>query len=68
MKNQMFRVGFLLGVFISLSGAWASAAELTKEYHEEFDADKNTVFKISNQYGNIDIRNWEQNTVKIDVH
>jgi hypothetical protein len=67
MKKQMFRVVCLLGVFISLSGAWANAAELKKEYHEEFDANENTVLNLKNQYGNIDVRNWDQSKVKIDV-
>jgi hypothetical protein len=67
MKIQKFKSIFLLGVFIGISGIWVHAAELTKEFHEQFDASENTVFTLSNKYGNIDIQNWDQQKIKIDV-
>jgi hypothetical protein len=67
MKKQMFRVAFLFAAFLSLSGVWAYAVELTKEFHEEFDAGENTVLTLSNQYGNIDVQNWSNPKIKIDV-
>ncbi len=47
MKTKKFRVVFFIGVFLSLSGAWAYAEEISKEFHEEFDADKNTVLTLN---------------------
>jgi len=67
MKTKKFRVVFFIGVFLSLTGAWAYADEVTKEFHEEFDADKNTVLTLKNKYGNIDIQNWDKASIKIDV-
>ncbi len=67
MKTKKYRVVFFIGVFLSLSGAWAYAEEISKEYHEEFDADKNTVLTLKNKYGNIDIQNWDKPSIKIDV-
>lgn len=66
MKKQMFKL-LLLGVFLGISGLWAHATELTKEYHEEFNADRNTVLTLQNKYGNIDVQNWENAKIKIDV-
>jgi hypothetical protein len=67
MKTRMFSLAVLFGAFISLSGEWALASELTKEYHEEYDANENTLLKLNNQYGNMDIRNWDDPKIRIDV-
>lgn len=67
MKKQKFKSVILLGVFLSVTGIWASAAELTKEFHEEFDANENTVLVLQNKYGNIDVQNWDNQKIKIDV-
>jgi hypothetical protein len=65
--KQKFKSILLLGVFLSLTGIWTYASELTKEFHEEFDANENTVLKLLNKYGNIDVQNWETQKIKIDV-
>ncbi len=67
MKTKKFRVVYFLGIFLSLFGAQAYAAEFTKEFHEEFEANKNTELTLKNRYGNIDIRNWDKPGIKIDV-
>ena len=51
MKEQKFRSILLLGVFLSVSGIWIQAQELTKEFHKEFDDGKNTTLTLKNQYG-----------------
>ncbi len=65
--KKKFKTILLLGVFISLSGIWAYATELTKEFHEEFSADGNTVLVLINKYGNVDVQNWDSPKIKIDV-
>ena len=67
MKIQKFKSALMLGVFLSVTGIWAYAAELTKEFHEEFDANENTVLVLRNKYGNIDVQNWDNQKIKIDV-
>jgi len=67
MKNRKFKSILLFGVFISISGVWAYAGEFTKEYHEEFPANENSVLTLHNKYGNIDIQNWDNQKIKIDV-
>ncbi len=67
MKAQKFKSVLLLGVFLSVSGIWLQAQELTKEYHEEFDATKNTTLTLKNQYGSIDVQNCDNQKIKIDV-
>ncbi len=67
MKVQKFKSIFLLGVFLSISGIWAQAEELTKEFHEEFNANENTELTLKNKYGSIDVQNWDSPKIKIDV-
>jgi len=67
MKNRKFKSILLFGVFLSISGLWAHAGEFTKEYHEEFQANENSVLTLQNKYGNIDIQNWDSQRIKIDV-
>ena len=67
MKKRRFNSILIIGVFICFSGVYAFAGEFTKEYHEEFQANENTVFTLQNKYGNIDIQNWDSPKIKIDV-
>ncbi len=67
MKIQKFKSALLIGVFLGITGIWAQAAELTKEFHEEFTANENTVLTLLNKYGNIDVQNWDNPRIKIDV-
>ena len=67
MKKQTFRSALLISVFLGLAGPWAHATELTKEFHEEYKADASTVLTLMNKYGNIDVQNWENPRIKIDV-
>ncbi len=67
MKILKFKSVLLIGVFLGITGIWACAAELSKEFHEEFDANEKTVLSLLNKYGNIDVQNWDNPRIKIDV-
>lgn len=41
--------------------------EHTKKYEKQYTVDKNTVLKLNNKYGNIDIRDWDKNEASIEV-
>jgi len=68
MKRRRFST-FFLGLailFCFYQGIYAQN-ELTKEFHEEFKADKNTVLTVDNKYGDVDMKDWDKSMVKIDV-
>ena len=68
MKKRKFKTIVLLSlVSVILIPPGFAQNEVTKEFHESFNADDNTRLVIDNKYGNIDIKDWDQNTVKIDV-
>ena len=66
--KQKFKI-LLLALMVTI--LWMPSAftqdEVSKEFHESFSADKNTKLVIENKYGNIDIKDWDRNEVKIDV-
>jgi hypothetical protein len=41
--------------------------EFTKNITKSFQLKQNSKLRVSNKYGNIDIRDWDKNEVKIDV-
>ncbi len=69
MKPQAFKKGlFLLLIFpLFLNNTAAQKNELTKEYHEEYGVTENTKFNLENKFGNVDIKDWDQQKIKIDV-
>ncbi len=68
MKAQKFKAVLLLGVFLGLTPALISAqVQKTKEYHEQYDTKDYSKLVLQNKYGNIDIQNWENPSIKIDV-
>lgn len=69
MKPQTFRKGFfLLLIFpLFLYHAAAQKSELTKEYHEEYGVTENTKLILENKFGNVDIKDWDQKKITIDV-
>lgn len=68
MKKQKVKVIVLI-FLVSLLILPVTRAQdaVTKEFHESFSADNSTKLVIDNKYGNIDIKDWDQNQVKIDV-
>ncbi|KPK80979.1 MAG: hypothetical protein AMS27_15920 [Bacteroides sp. SM23_62_1] len=68
MKAKRFNTLFLgLGILF-FSSQWMNAQnEVKKEFHEEFKADKNTILTVDNKYGDVDLKDWGNPAVKIDV-
>ncbi len=68
MKAKRFNAVLLLAVFLGSGPAVISAQEtLTKEYHEQYDTKEYSKLILYNKYGNIDVQNWEDPSIKIDV-
>ena len=69
MKKQTFKNGvfFLLIFSVTLISAVAQSSELKKEYHEEYTVTDNTKLILQNKFGNVDIKDWEQDKITIDV-
>ena len=64
----MFKHGIVLLFFaLTLNTVRAQTNELTKEYHEEFNVTDNTKLILINKYGDVDIKDWEQNKILIDI-
>jgi hypothetical protein len=68
MKAQKFKTAFLVCIILFVNSLIISAQqEVSKEFHEEYDASDQTSLLLDNKYGNIDIRDWDRQQVKIDV-
>lgn len=66
MKKTIYNQGMLLLTACLLSFT-LSAQEVSKDFHKEYKADKNTTLEISNRYGDVIIENWDKDQVVIDV-
>ena len=68
MKPQPFKKGlFLMLTLPLLLNAAAQKSELTKEYHEEYGVTESTMLLLENKFGNVDIKDWDQKKITIDV-
>jgi hypothetical protein len=67
MKKSVFKPRILLTLIAVLLSFSLAAQEVSKEYHKEYKADKNTTLDISNRYGNVVITSWDKDQVVIDV-
>ncbi len=63
MKSK-FLLSLLLIAVVSLS---AYASEVSKKLNHEFQIDENSTLVLQNKYGKIDVQNWNENKVVIDV-
>lgn len=52
---------------ILLLSVTLAAQEVTKEFHEEYNAGANSTLQLSNKYGDVVIDSWDQDKVVIDV-
>lgn len=52
---------------ILLLSVTLAAQEVTKEFHEEYNAGSNSTLQLSNKYGDVVIDSWDQDKVVIDV-
>ena len=69
MKTKLNRIGlaiFTALVMITLSGN-LQAAKLNKSFSKEFAVNNQTQLYISNRFGQVQVENWEKNTIAIDV-
>lgn len=68
MKTKSQLTGAILAlVLLAPSVSAFSQDEFVKEYKKEFAAGKNTQLEISNKYGNVDIKDWNNESVSIQV-
>jgi hypothetical protein len=67
MKTKVFSTALLLGSILLINEGIYSQNEVQKEFHQEFPTNKNTVLTLDNKYGDMDIKNWDKNLIKIDV-
>ncbi|HLN19753.1 MAG TPA: hypothetical protein VK213_01600 [Bacteroidales bacterium] len=66
MKKSAYKHGIFLLPVILLSLS-LSAQEVTKEYHEEYNAGAATTLQINNRYGDVIIDSWDNDQVVVDV-
>lgn len=68
MEKSVYKSGTLLLFTATLLFSYTlSAQEVSKDYHKEYKADKNTTLDISNKYGDVVIQSWDKDQVVIDV-
>ncbi len=53
-------------IFTSLN-LYAAQGEYAKNKHQEYEVNQQTLFKLINKYGDINITNWEKDKLSIDV-
>ena len=62
-----------LSVLVALTVVFTTATvnsyanKLNKTFKQEFKADKESIVKINNRFGQVSIENWENNSVLIEV-
>jgi len=63
-KQLLIIVIFLLSIIIVLSGCLGLS---TKNFNNEYEANENTILKVTNINGKIEINSWDGDTVKLDA-
>lgn len=61
------RISVILGFFIICIPFLFSQEKIGKEVHETYTVNENTKLNIENKYGNIDIRNWDKQSIDVIV-
>jgi hypothetical protein len=67
MEKLVYKPKLLLLLTAALLSFSLAAQEVSKDYHKEFKADKNTTLDLNNRYGDISITAWDKDQVVIDV-
>lgn len=69
MKNTAEKKVAMIGLLAIILGAflYAGNGEYIKEYKESYETNNNTTLLIDNKYGSVDINNWNENRVSIEV-
>jgi len=66
-QNLLTKTLAFILLFFAFNLAKADDTEFSKKFHHEFETDANSIFDISNKYGNINIVTWDQNKIVVDV-
>ncbi len=66
--KRLIQPGSIAIIIMALSNAlFAQENEVSKKYHQEYPVLSNTKLLIDNKYGSIDVKNWNENRISIDV-
>ncbi len=66
-KTSTIRILFLLlSIYLFGQVSFCQDKQI-KKFNNEYTAHKNTLLKLNNKYGNIDIRDWDKNEISIEV-
>ncbi len=63
--SKITRYVYLLGVVLLLFQTAYSQEEFKREYSKNYSCSNQTIFNLSNKYGNIEIKDWEKNEIDI---
>jgi hypothetical protein len=67
MKKSVYKPVMLFFATALLLNISLIAQEVSKEFHKEYKADKNTTLDLNNRYGDVVITAWDKDQVVIDV-
>lgn len=68
MKTLKITMNLIILLLVCSVGAEATFNDdFVRKYREEYTADENTLLKIKNKFGNINIEDWDKNQVIIEV-
>jgi len=59
--------GLFVALLLGSITLQAASDEYSKNKHKEYEVDEQTILSVTNKYGDVNITNWEQNRVSIDV-
>ena len=67
MKRLIFSTLIGISTIGLFSGLYAQENQVSKNYHQEYPVSSKTQLLIDNKYGAIDVKNWNENKISIDV-
>jgi len=67
MEKSTYKTGLIVVVAAALLSLTVTAQEVSKDFHKEYKADKNTTLDLSNKYGDVTVSGWDNNQIVIDV-
>ncbi|MGM0497274.1 MAG: DUF4097 family beta strand repeat-containing protein [Bacteroidota bacterium] len=69
MKTKNYKHYALVFILILFTGFTIKAAEdeYSKKIHKEYETNEQTHLNLTNKYGDVEITNWEKNSIVIDV-
>jgi len=67
MKTRLFNKLLILFSIQLIFVVHINAEEITKKIQETYSTSDNTVVNLENKFGDIDIQNWDKNSIQIDV-